>query len=190
MLSFILPTLSTKAEKDFVTDIYEQFNALMFATARKYVSTQEAAEDVVQDGLVKLIRNADTLQAMPRCALASYIVSTIRNTAINGIRRRAVEGKHVFPLSLDDLHLLPSQENSVEETAMLRDDLARIKSVWPALTEEQRFLLEWKYLMGASDAELAEHLDCQPASVRTMLTRARRRVMELLKEGGALDEQL
>lgn len=190
MLSFVLPMLGTQAERDFVIDMYEEFSALMFATARKYVSTQEAAEDIVQDGLVKLIRSTDTLQAMPRCALASYIVSTIRNTAIDAVRSRAVEDKRISPLSLDDLHLLPSREDSVEEAAMLQDDLARIKSVWPALTEEQRFLLERKYLAGASDAELAEYLDCQPGSVRMKLTRARRRVMEILKEGGALDEQL
>lgn len=190
MLSFVLPMLSTKEEKDFVTEMYEEFQSLMFATARKYVSTQEAAEDVVQDSLVKLIRNTDRLQTMPRCALASYIVCTVRNTAIDAVRGRAAEEKHFSPLSLDDLELLSADEDSVEDAAMLRDDLARIKSVWPALTEEQRFLLEQKYLLGAPDAEMAAELDCKPESVRMKLTRARRRVVELLKEGGALDEQL
>ena len=41
MLSFVLPMLSTQAERDFVIEMYEEFSALMFATARKYVSTQE-----------------------------------------------------------------------------------------------------------------------------------------------------
>lgn len=190
MLSFVLPMLSTKAEKDFVTEMYGEFSALMFATARKYVSNQSAAEDVVQDGLVKLIRNTDILQEMPRCALASYIVSTIRNTAIDSIRGKAVEEKRISPLSLDDLHLVASREDSVEDMAMLRDDLERMKAVWPRLEEEHRFLLDRKYLAGASDAELAEYLDCKPGSVRMKLTRARRRVMDLLKEGGTLDEQL
>ena len=190
MLSFVLPMLSTKAEKAFVTGMYEEFRGLMFATAKKYVSAQSAAEDVVQDSLVKLIRNTDTLQKMPRCALASYIVSTIRNTAIDSLRSGAAEEKRISPLSLDDLTFMPSEGDSVEDTAMRRDDLERMKAIWPRLEEEYRFLLDRKYLLGASDAELAVFLGCKPGSVRMKLTRARRRVMELLKEGGVLDEQL
>ena len=91
---------------------------------------------------------------------------------------------------IDGVYSDTRHPDEVRFSDRLRDDLARIKSVWPALTEEQRFLLERKYLAGASDAELAEYLDCQPGSVRMKLTRARRRVMEILKEGGALDEQL
>lgn len=188
MLSFVLPMLATVEDRDFVTAIYGEFRTLMLATARRYVPDRGAAEDVVQDSLVKLIRHADLLQRMNRCTLASYIVSTVRNTAIDRLRGDAAERRYLLPLELEKLCLTPSPEESVEETAQKREDLERMRTVWPRLEEEQRLLLEGKYLLDQTDTELASRLGCKQDSVRMKLTRARRRVLELLREGGVPDE--
>lgn len=47
---------------------------------------------------------------------------------------------------------------------------------------EERVLLEGKYLLHRSDAELAEILGCQTDSVRMKLTRARRTALKMLRE--------
>lgn len=55
---------------------------------------------------------------------------------------------------------------------------------WMALPEETRSLLAGKYLLGLSDAELAEQYGCRPDSIRMKLTRARRQALKILREGG------
>ena len=47
-----------------------------------------------------------------------------------------------------------------------------------------KILLEGKYILGLSDEELAAEFDCSPNSIRMKLTRARRQVIKLVKEGG------
>ena len=57
--------------------------------------------------------------------------------------------------------------------------------IWGSLSEEDRLLLEGKYILGYHDDELATMLGCRKDSVRMKLTRARRRAFQrMLKEGG------
>ena len=48
--------------------------------------------------------------------------------------------------------------------------------------KEDRLLLEGKYILGYTDAELADMLGCKKSSVRMKLTRARRRAFQLMTE--------
>lgn len=57
-----------------------------------------------------------------------------------------------------------------------------MKTVWAHLTEEEQTLLEGKYIIGYTDAELAGQLQCKVSSIRMKLTRARRRAISLLNE--------
>ena len=52
------------------------------------------------------------------------------------------------------------------------------------LPEPERQPLFGRYMLDLTDAELAAMLGCKPASVRMKLTRARRALLEKLREGG------
>ncbi len=52
------------------------------------------------------------------------------------------------------------------------------------LHETDQQLLFGRYLMDMTDADLAKLLGCKPSSVRMKLTRARRALLEKLREGG------
>lgn len=53
--------------------------------------------------------------------------------------------------------------------------------VWDKLDEQTRYLLNARYLMESSDAEIAAQLGISAGSVRTYLTRARRKAYELME---------
>jgi RNA polymerase sigma-70 factor (ECF subfamily) len=83
----------------------------------------------------------------------------------------------------------PSSEEDLDTALIQKDNLERLKAIWPTLSSEDRLLLERKYLAGDSDADIAQALGCKPSSVRMKLTRARRCAIKLL-QGGILDERL
>ena len=85
----MLAALEEPRERDFMERLYEENRRLLFATARKYASDDHDAEEIVQDSLVRLMGKVDILQEMKRCTLASYLVSTVRNTAINHLRKQS-----------------------------------------------------------------------------------------------------
>ena len=71
----------------------------------------------------------------------------------------------------------------MDEYLLARERVDRLRIIWPKLGEEDRLLLEGKYLLEYSSAELGERLGCQSASVRMKLTRARRRALKWMTEG-------
>ena len=78
----------------FLEELYERHRRLMYATALKFVSDQRAAEDIVHDAVVKLLEKEDTLRTLSCCTLTSYVVYTVRNTAVSHLRRHDVRKKH------------------------------------------------------------------------------------------------
>ena len=78
----------------FLEELYERHRRLMYATALKFVSDQRAAEDIVHDAVVKLLEKEDTLRTLSCCTLTSYVVYTVRNTAVSHLRRQDVRKKH------------------------------------------------------------------------------------------------
>ena len=167
------------SDKEFMVHLYTKYENLLFYTAQKYISERGSVEDVVQESLVKLHEKKRTIKPMPEIVLASYIRSTVRNTAINILKSTGYE---------EDRQI--STENIIDvmdEHALSLDTLMQISryrellsKIWPELSKEEQFLLEGKYILGYSDRELSTELCCQPSSVRMKLTRARRHALSIL----------
>ncbi len=83
MISFICSIVEDTDDQRFIIDLYHRYKKLMLMTARKYVADENGCEDIMQDSIVKLIQNIHVIRAKERCILASYIVSTVRNTSID-----------------------------------------------------------------------------------------------------------
>ena len=79
------------SDKEFMVHLYTKYENLLFYTAQKYISERGSVEDVVQESLVKLHEKIRTIKPMPEIVLASYIRSTVRNTAINILKSTGYE---------------------------------------------------------------------------------------------------
>ena len=93
----MIAALEEPRERDYMEPLYEENRRLFFATARKYAADGHDAEEIVQDSLVRLMGKVDILQEMKRCTLASYLVSTVRNTAINHLRKQSRQQGRTIP---------------------------------------------------------------------------------------------
>lgn len=179
MIAFICSTIESPDDRAFMTALYQDYERLMFSTARAYTSHLSDQQDIVQDALEKLIKKISDIRAFPRCILASYIVSTIRNTAINHLKRQSrIHGK-VCSLEEDAYFELEAPAPPPDDLLTLAESLAEL---WSGLSDEDRILLEGKYILDATDEELASQLTCKVSSIRMKLTRARRRAFVRLSE--------
>ena len=112
---------ATDSDRTFILGIYQEFCRLMFFTAQKYLSDPLQQEEVVQESLSKLIEKVDTLRTLQPAVLASYIVATVRNTAISLLRAQAQQGQVV---SLETLDGEPASQESMDEALILQEELA------------------------------------------------------------------
>ena len=181
MIAFIAAAVDDPDDRAFMERFYLEHERLMYATVRKRLDDPEAAKDIVQESVLRLIPKISFLRQQERCVNASYVVSTVRNTTINYLRRRSrAEGRCA---SLEEEPAVP--QVSLDELVLLMEQRERLARVWVRLTEEEQLLLEGKYILGYEDGELAGMLGCKKDSVRMKLTRARRRALRLmLEEGG------
>ena len=155
----------------------------MIATVKQYVSNPSDCEDIIQDCLVKLIEKIPVLRGKERCVLCSYIVHTIRNRSINYLKRQGMINARTCNLEEQTI-LIASSELPMEEVMVAMERREQLDKIWNQLPEEYQLLLEGKYILKYTDAELATQLQCKPASIRMKLTRVRRKVFRMMSDNG------
>ena len=181
MVAMVYSMEDQPSDREFMDQMYMEFERLMFFTARQYTSKAEIAEDIVQESLVRLYEKVRTMKPMKHVVLAAYIRATVRNTAINVLRKMNRERDYAADAETDAF--AQADQEWVLDTMMdLSGYRVLLSKIWPRLPEDDRLLLEGKYILGYSDQELAEEIGCQANSIRVKLTRARRRALAIFQE--------
>jgi len=179
MIGFICAHVEEPSDQEFMIHLYNEYQRLMFHTAKKYISSPNDQEDVVQDAILCLIRHLDTLRKLEDYRLAVYIVAAVRNTAISLLRKQSRVKRYEEDVPDEELGSASIYHVDLDHGMHVKD---MIMEAWEKLSEEDVYLLEGKYIIGYSHAELAQQMGCSEGSVRTRLSRARRRALEHLSD--------
>ncbi len=186
MRTLTLFRLDPEKEKDFVAALYEEYKNLMFYKAKEFTKGDVfEAEEIVQESMEKLMKKVKTLRGLNRNALTAYVVSTIRNTAINRVRRKNLEEKY----SEIDSWELETFSPSAEEIYFSRQEPVCLADIWALLTPVERSLLEDRYILEYSNRELAEQYGCTTDAMRVRLSRLRQKVFNMAQQAKKEQEQ-
>lgn len=163
-----------RAERLYFQEFYENHRKLLRYAASKYTSDPELLQDLMQDALERLMRNTATLKKMNGAKTASYLCATVKSVYIDHCRRRSASEQPLENQVLETLgaHADPMDYGAKWDTHILRSRLG----------EKDWYVLEARYIQGASDREIADTLGCGVDSVRPMLSRARRRAKAALED--------
>ena len=166
-------------DQTFICRLYEEYEHLMFWTAAKYLNNIEDRKDAVQDAIIALIRNLETIKRLKDSYLRTYIVYTVESRSINLVKRKNIELR-----LFDDLDSVPvgTSVDMIEDSLLQMTMRHTISDIWTKLSTQDKILLESKYILGYNDNGIGEMLGCKASSVRMYLTRARRKAMELILE--------
>lgn len=171
-----------KSDREFFEYMFSTYRKIMFYEINKIVFNTWEAEDILQSSFIKLSEKIDLLRQLDEPRRMFYVVTTARNHAKNHVR----DAQRTRTYSLDDeaynFSDTLSSETNIEQLIISKERTQNFSSIWLQLDEASRRLLEGKYILKMGDAELAKMLDTKPASIRMMLTRARRRALKLMQE--------
>ncbi len=165
----------------YMENLYQEYYPLMASAAGKYTDSIQDREDVLQNAVVRLTKKISTLRKLDRPALASYIYHTVMHAAVDLQREKEKAAQWESPLEEPDW-LSGGDLRPAENSILTQSQLHALHQALARLSPEERLLIEGKYFMGDDDKTLARRLGCKPGSIRMMLTRARRRLLELLPE--------
>ena len=155
-------------DREYMLWLYERYVSYLFFAAGKFTDSQPDREDLVHGALLRLMKNVSTLRELEPNALAGYLYLTVKSVWLDRNSRE-------LPQSEDILDSLGSHD--IEDEHLAKWDVAALKERLP---RKEWFLLQSKYIVGCTDGEIGGILGCSAASVRMMLTRARRHARAIL----------
>lgn len=179
VLPIVILAMPSGEDRDFMEGLYRKYYRLMYATARKYVSDASAVEDVVSDSCVALMRRISTLRELDSGKTCAYIVTTVRNTSINALRKQSRLNRVFSSGDEEFVEAVPDGEDFVQRI-LLEDELAAVMRAIESLPEKERMVMRMKYSMELSDEAIAEQVGISASSVRTYVRRARNHIKAIL----------
>lgn len=175
-----------------ITELYERYKAFLFRKASLYTNNPHAKEDIVQNAVLRLMRNEGRLHTMDSAAVTAYLALTVRSAALNYLQSESRDSLDALPLdeSLEEDCILldGSTQLTLEEQMLLGHRDIEIHTAIGRLSERDQLALMGKYFLELDNQALVELLKVTPGALRTVLCRARSRAMEELKKEGILHE--
>ncbi len=151
-----------------------RFLPQLLALARRMLRDDSEAEDVVQEALVRLWRNAGTLELGPH-GLRPWLRRVVSNLSIDRLRSSMNTS---LTDEVPETPVAATQVSTLEE----REMAARVDHALRALPDRQRAALTLFHYEGLSQIEVGRMLGISDEAVESLLARARRSLKAVLKD--------
>ncbi len=152
-----------------INDLYGAFYKEMLTYCTALTKNRSTAEDLVQDAYVRAMTHWGDLYKLERSQCRAWLYKTARNLFIDQTRRQARE--------------TPAEEEQLA-LASFEEDLsqAAVAQLVGRLPEGERAIFSLRYFEGYNSKELGEIFSLPPATIRSRLASAKRRLREWLKD--------
>jgi len=149
--------------------LYDAYYDTMVRLAAMYVDQREAAEEVVQDAFVRLLRgNYDIKHGSE----AAYLRRMVLNGAHSALRKRRVRRRHPPEP--------PGVVAAAEEQGVDLSERERILDAVRQLPRKQASVIVLRYYLDLSEAEIAESLGMARGSVKSHAHRGLTKLQKIL----------
>ena len=145
----------------------------MYRIAASIMRSGDEAADAVQDAMLKLWDSRDKLKNVSD--LKAYCLNAVRNVCLNAIQRTKVS-------AADDTGTDIASDEDVHSKVEWRDSADIVNQAMSRLPADQRYVLRLSAYGGFSNAEIADLLGISQGNVRVLLSRARKRLKELMSK--------
>lgn len=161
--------------------VYLKYVKMLYYIVSNYIFEKSLIEDVIHDTFLKLIPQVSKLQTFDENRLRAYISAAARNTAYTkSIKLKKLRQNFATDDPESLLTDIPDNSLSYDEILIKQEEALKFRTLVQMLEPNDRFLLEAKYIEQLSDNEIADILHVKPSSIRMMLTRVRRKLLNQL----------
>lgn len=155
--------------------LYIRHSPRIYEFLKKKTST-DIAHDLMQEVFAKLHKSRKTYN--PQYPFLPWIFTVVRNTLTDFYKKN--ESKMVLSSSSIENHnieaLLATQENLMQDNKIGQD----ISHILMALPEQQRQVIELRYLQEWSFEQIANELQTSPENIRKIVSRSLKKMRSLI----------
>lgn len=153
-----------KEDKHCQIELYKRYSGKMMAVCLRYANSRMEAEDMLQDGFIKVFDNIGKFKM--EGSLEGWVRRIMVNTAINKIRANKVRFEEIG----DDKDEFRYEDMSVVDRMSEQDILNLINK----MPQGYRYVFNMYAIEGFSHKEIADRLGIEEASSRSQYAKAKK----------------
>jgi RNA polymerase sigma factor (sigma-70 family) len=171
------------AEKDAgaLEALYDRYGRAAYSLARRILTEETLAQDVVQEVFLSLWRDARRFDA-GRGTVATYLLSMTHHRAVDVVRRE--ENLRRWRTSDEGLEREPDPKVRVEDEVEAGERRAEVRAALGELPAAQREALSLAYFGGYTQREVAALVGVPLGTVKTRMAAGMRKLKEALQDAG------
>ncbi len=144
-------------------ELYRRFSPRMYAVCLRYAGNAEEAEDILQEGFIKVFKKMDSFRN--EGSFEGWIRRIFVNTAIEHFRRK----KYLLPVTEKEENTIEGKYTSVLDELGAKDILALIQELSPGY----RTVFNMYVVEGYTHKEIADQLGISEGTSKSQLSRAK-----------------
>jgi RNA polymerase sigma factor (sigma-70 family) len=165
--------------------LYDRYGRAAYSLARRILTEETLAQDVVQEVFLSLWRNAARFDA-GRGTVATYLLSMTHHRAVDVVRRE--ENLRRWRTSEEGLELEPDPGPRVEEEVEASERRAQVRAALGELPAAQREALLLAYFGGYTQREVAALVGVPLGTVKTRMAAGMRKMRAALQDAGTEEQ--
>ena len=168
-----------KGKKEAQQQLYKQYAAVMLGLCYRYTKSYEDAEDVLQDGFIRVFTHLH--QFKQDGELGAWIRRIMVNAAISYLNKHSRYRKE---MNVDDLTMHPVSDENPEITLGMKQLIEIIRQ----LPSGYQTIFNMVAIEGYDHTEVATMLEMNVNTVRSQYSRARTILIKMLKDNADASE--
>ncbi len=152
--------------REAVGILYDKYSSLLFGIIARIVKSDETAEDLLQEVIVKIWKNIDSYDA-GKAKLVTWMGNIARNLAIDKIRSKEYKNSRQNQDIEDYVNIIEENPSSG-----FNPEHIGVKEMVEKLAPDHRVLIELVYFQGFTQAETSEKLGIPLGTVKTRIRSA------------------
>ena len=153
-------------------ELYRRFSPRMYAVCLRYASNAEEAEDVLQEGFIKVFKKLDSFRG--EGSFEGWLRRIFVNTAIEQFRRR----RYLMPVTEKEENTIEGKYFSVLDELAEKDILALVRELSPGY----RTVFNMYVIEGYTHKEIGDILGISEGTSKSQLSRAKVILQDMVKK--------
>lgn len=152
-----------KDDRRMQEELYQRFSPRMYAVCLRYAGNADEAQDVLQDGFIKIFKKMDSFRG--EGSFEGWMRRVFVNTAIEHFRRK----RYLMPVTEKEENTLEGKYTSVLDDLGAKDILALVQELSPGY----RTVFNMYVVEGYTHREIADMLGISEGTSKSQLSRAK-----------------
>jgi RNA polymerase sigma-70 factor (ECF subfamily) len=153
-------------------ELYRRFSPRMYAVCLRYAANAEEAEDILQEGFIKIFKKLDSFRS--EGSFEGWIRRIFVNTAIEHFRRK----KYLQPVTEKEETSIEGKYVTVLDSLAERDMLGLVQQLSPGY----RTVFNMYVVEGYTHKEIADMLGISEGTSKSQLSRAKTILQDMVRK--------